>query len=792
MKLKYVLLGIVVLASAPALWASTSYWVVVDHHQRPLPGAPPAGWFYDEVGGDRGLMYDSGSGQFTISKPTDSSYQIRVNNLAGGGLWTFCGGWYALGRCKANHPNLNPSALLHPMILSQYQCQLTGIELKVNRIESPGGRSDLFLNLQLKGFDSKGQETLRWQNAWAGRNALLGQKYPASFFAPINPTNVSNIGLVLWSLDRARAGDTIDVDAIRLRVEAPTLPAELEALLWSLSHLLYNYDEISGMVQDRSNFPDGVFENVTATAKLAKLLALAVQLDVVDGVRAKQAVARIADTLLARVPRGPGGVNALWPHFTRNGGTQRLPGIEWASGDTAYAILDLMVALKMIGDPNEQLAKAEAFLHSINWAALQAPNGGFSHGYSESGQLLPGIWFGFGAETFGVLLAAQACGVKGEMGPPPTDNGSGFIPHAAYPVPLSGRDRWTNDWSQLRYAEVQAQLGWYLDPGHTNSFLAQRGWFGLSAGECPAGYNPDTNQIYQAYGIGGRYSPANDGSNDVAVLHYSGMVASLDRYHAKKMWESMRSSAFELLSPMNNLESISVAKANGATTINALKGSWNLALQTEGWMLAIPGASGILFNSFRSMTNLATSYDQIFPPQSPTTNWDASYSYPILIKELNQGNPAALNAVAFGGGGFIAVGPAGNMVRSRDGRAWLPVASGTTNDLNAVAFAEGQYVAVGNEGTIIRSADGTTWLTANSGTATPLNSLVSGAGKWLAVETAASPLPLGTERFGSQAAPGCPIICCKRRMVWGNSSSPAGICSVQRTVWIGRTSRRPT
>jgi hypothetical protein len=721
-------LCVVGLGSPSLCSAGTDYWVLVDHHTRPLPGEAPCLWYYNDVGGDRGLIYDVTSGQFSISKPAETSYKIRVDGLLGASQWTSSGGWYALGRCKSNLPRLSPSALLHPMIMPRYQSKLTGVEVLVSGLESPSGRSDLSLRVELKGFGSSGQEILRWQNTWSGRAALLSTNYPASFFAELNPTNLSEIGMVLWILDRATTGDSIEVDAVRLRVESPNLPTEVEALLWSLSHLLYNYDEDSGMVGDRSNFPDRVDENITATAKLAKLLALGIELNVLDETRARAAVVKMADTLLVRVPRGPAGTNTLWPHFTRNGGTEKLPEVEWSSGDTAYAALDLMLALKLIGDPSNQLAQAETFLRSIDWEALRATNGGFYHGYASDGTLLPGIWHGFGAETLGVLLAAQVGGVTGEMGPPPTDNGSGFILHAAYPIPLTGVDRWTNNWYELRANEVQAQLNWYFDPSHTNSYLAQRGWFGLSAAEPPRDCGG-----YEAYGIGGSVTAPNDGDHSVAVLHYSGMIAWLEPEPAKRMWESMRS--FGLLSPMNNVESISVWPSTGATTNHSLRGSWNLALQTEGWMLSMPGGSAVLYDAFRSITNLADAYDVFFPPQPvpPDLAVFPLGKCGVEIRSQTQLPNENLNGVVFGNAGFVAVGIGGRVLHSKDGRAWVPEYSGLTNNLNAVAFGDGQYVAVGNQGSILRSSDSFLWVLSASGTTNHLNSVVHGSDKWLAV-----------------------------------------------------------
>jgi hypothetical protein len=613
------------------------------------------------------------------------------------------------------------------MILPRYQCKLTGAEVAVNRIQSPSGHNNLSLSLQLKGFNASHQEVLQWQQTWGGRAALLRSNYPARFFAAINPTNLPDFGMALWILDNATGGDSIEVDAVRLRVEGPTLPTELEALLWSLSHLLYNYDEAAGIVEDRSNFPDRAFENLTATAKLAKLLALAIPLDIVDASRARASVARIAETLLVRVPRGPAGVNTLWPHFTRNGGTERLPGTEWASGDTAYAVLDLMLALKLIGDPSNHLAQAETFLKTINWSALKAPDGGFYHGYSDAGALLTGTWHGFGTETLGVLLAAQAAGVSGAMGPPPTDNGSGFILHAAYPIPLTGVDCWTNDWQTLRAEEAQRQLQWYCSAAHSNAYLCGRTWFGLSAAESPAGWHPDTNQIYQAYGLGGQNGPSNDGDHSVVALHYSGMVSSLYPAFAKQMWESMRS--FGLLSPMNNVESISVSPTSGATTNNSLRGSWNLALQTEGWLLAMPGAETVLVDALRAIPCLADACDTVFPSQSRPA------FAPNTVRLLSQAQlrNETLRGVVFGTAGFVAVGSDGRVLHSLDARAWVPQHTGVTNQLNDVAFSDGQYVAVGNQGTLLRSADGFSWAQVRSETTANLNSIVHGNGQWLAV-----------------------------------------------------------
>ena len=468
--------------------AGVEYRVLVDDNNRPLPGEPPVGWFYNCMGGDRGLIRDindtNGTGVAVYSKPNGTTYRGLLQRTIGSDLWEFLGFWQALGRPNSQKNQWNPAAVFHPLIRPEYQGQLVGADVLVNRIVSPNGYSSLTLKLELKGFDNAGGEVLRASTNFVGRNTLTNGPFPRVFSLEVNPTNTGNVGLFNVILDVAWPGDALDVDNLYLRVRVPELPANLEPLLFSLAMLLNNFDDTTGMVQDRSNFPNGDFENVTATAKLAKLLAMGIQNNLVDSVGGRTAVVQIATTLLTRVPRGPCG---LWPHFNQAGGTMRVSDTEWASGDTAYAILDLMVALQLIGDPAGQLPACQSFLNTINWAALYRPGQGYSQGFDSNGLPLPGTWGGFGMETMGVNLAALAGGGPlGIMDPPPSDNGSGFILHAGYPIVPNGVDRWGNDWTVLRPMEAAVQLGWYADPTHANPFLATNGLFGLSAAECPA------------------------------------------------------------------------------------------------------------------------------------------------------------------------------------------------------------------------------------------------------------------------------------------------------------------
>lgn len=621
-------LPLLVIASALAMILTTmsaagvEYRILVDNLNRPLPGEPPQGWFYNCMGGDRGLLNDindtNGTGVAYYSKPTSTSYRGEIQRLIGTDLWEFLGFWESLGRPWSQKNQWNPAAIFNPLIRPEDQGQLVGADVVVNRILSPNGLSTLKLRLELKGVDNSGNEQLRASTNFVGRSFLTNGPFPQVFSLAVNPTNTGNVGLFNVVLDDALPGDSLELDNFYLRVQLPALPPGLEPLLFSLAMLLDNYDATNGMVQDRANFPNGDFENVTATAKLAKLLALGIQANLIDATGGRNAIGRIATNLLTRVPRGPAN---LWPHFTQSGGTVRVAGTEWSSGDTAYAILDLMTALQLIGDPEGQLPACTNFLRSINWTALYLPGQGYSQGYDTNGLLIQYTWRGFGMETFGVQLAALAGGgPMGVMDPPPTDNGSGFILHANYPMVPSGVDRWGNDWNALRLNEVAQQLAWYSNPAHSNYFIVNNGWFGLSAGECPEGWNADDSLIYQAYGLGGRWSVPNDGNHAVVTPYYSGMVAALATSASSNMWVSLEN--LGMVSPMNFVESLAMNPQTGnLDLVNWLKGSWNLSLFCEGWLMAQPGISSNLQQAVVSISSLSNAWNQLIPKTPPPSIW---------------------------------------------------------------------------------------------------------------------------------------------------------------------------
>ena len=576
------------------------YWVILDENDKPLPAE---GYYYNYTGGDRGLL---NTGDVTYTWDGNSTYTSTVTNVEPGQYWTHGGWWYSLIRIDRDNIPLDFKRIFGPYIKPEYQGKITELEFAVNDVVS-----DYFVRLRVELKDQFGNVLKQYP-------LDPDVTYPCTFRIDLTQDLdlLENVEQFVWVMDFAELGDSVSVDRIRLKVRVPDLPAEEEAFLWSYAWLMANYDPATGMVQDRSNFRSGDYENLTATAKAAKITYYAYRKGIITRESAEAIITKIADTLINRVPKGPAGINTLWPHFTKNGGTERCDGTEWASGDTAYAALDMITALRMIGDPNNQITSFENFLKAINWADIRS-GGAISHGYLYNGTKIPYYWQGFGMETVGVNWAYASSTGETElvMSIPPSDNGSGFVDNACYPAVFAGIDGWGNDWTQYRMNMANTQIGWYSTPEHLNPFLRDAALFGLSASEVPE------EGSYGAYGVGGRTDSFNDGNGEVIVPHYSAMISDIKPDEATGMWEALRDrkypngSAIAFLgdtvtvSPLNNVESMRVNKNTGKVTVNYLKGSWNMALQAEGWAMMGEVVRNDLENAVQSNVFLKNGYD---------------------------------------------------------------------------------------------------------------------------------------------------------------------------------------
>jgi hypothetical protein len=335
-------------------------------------------------------------------------------------------------------------------------------------------------------------------------------------------------------------------------------------------------------VRDRGSDPSGKFDAIQATGSLAAATAQAAQLGVVSQSNARQIVGKIGQTLLVETPRFHG----LWPHFVKvssEGAIEIVPGTEWSSVDTVIAAIGLLTAQNALG---LDIAATEQMLRDIDWDDLTLPDGAISMGYDDQGDLIPWGWNDFGTEAWLVQLAyASDMGQVASMARPnpPTVNGSGFIDELAwlFVPPPDSPDYWGTDWEAYRNEAADRQIGFFpqTDPA---SCFAQRGLFGLSAGEMP-------NGDYLTLGVGGSDRPPETGAERLGAPaitpHYAGLIASLRDEAATDMWDWLLANG--LFTPLNNVESLLFppgAPCDGSSVVwNSSKLSWNLALQTLGW-----------------------------------------------------------------------------------------------------------------------------------------------------------------------------------------------------------------
>jgi len=93
-------------------------------------------------------------------------------------------------------------------------------------------------------------------------------------------------------------------------------------------------------------------------------------------------------------------------------------------------------------------------------------------------------------------------------------------------------------------------------------------------------------------------------------------------------------------------------------------------------------------------------------------------------------NGTALNAVAFGGGVFVAVGNAGIIYSSTNGSTWTSRTSGTASNLNNVMYTGSTFVVVTGSGALASytSTNGTTWTLATTLAAASFNAGAGGDG----------------------------------------------------------------
>lgn len=576
-------LAVLAFAQADAKAFEQTYTVTIDDYER-LKG-------YHRLGGNCGALRS----EYVKLEQGDSS--VIATFIKDGP--NYGGMFYSLLREESTKVPLNFNSVFGKYIdKKKYLGEVVGIEVVIKSVTTKN--NTLKLKVEIK---KPGKDTAKPPSPWLSEK-LISAKYPYTFFIDLSKKDPGEVGTLTWLMSGAKLNDQVVIDSIRLlvKVKSPgTAPLSIqdEAFLWSYAALLANYDKVSGMVQDRSYCPNGQQEDVAATGKTAKIVAYAYKKGFTTEAYAKRIITRIAARLTNKnFPKGPAGVNALWPKMTKYGGKQQHPDFEWASGNTAFAAMDVIVALKIIGDPKKQIPDLESYLNSINWQALLWPTGFISKGYTKTGSPSPEAWDCFGMDTIGVNWAyASATKNLADMRLPPSYDGSGFRDNAQFPMCLSGKDGWLNDWDAYRSTQANTQVSWYSTRNPNMG-----GLFGLSAAEIPE------EGAYKVYGAGG-IIPAEDGNGEAIIPHYAGMISDIRLADAIRVWTALRAS--KDITPLTNVESMRISKTNGAKTINYLKGSWNLALQAEGWAMVDPICKQALYDAIMNNEFLKKGYQKI-------------------------------------------------------------------------------------------------------------------------------------------------------------------------------------
>lgn len=117
------------------------------------------------------------------------------------------------------------------------------------------------------------------------------------------------------------------------------------------------------------------------------------------------------------------------------------------------------------------------------------------------------------------------------------------------------------------------------------------------------------------------------------------------------------------------------------------------------------------------------------------TVWNIRASDPLDTWYWRNPLPQAnsLLGVCHGQGWFVAVGAQGTILKSLDGRNWVPRESGTYLPLRDICHGGGLFVAVGDYGTILTSPDANTWTAQDPAWFFTLNSVTWGNGRFVAV-----------------------------------------------------------
>ncbi len=464
---------------------------------------------------------------------------VRLDEASWGGVWHSL-----VGSSVEQNRTLDFTRAFPDFITKPFQPKIVGLRLR--------GRGNGTVKIEIK----DPSQTLLWQTAWH-----LNQEQDTNFTASLPP--LTQAKFLNWiSLE----GCHMCLDHIALNVQMPDIPTDLRVFLKSYAKMAHCYSPETGLVKDRAHAERGAFDSIPASGMFCLATAVAAEHGIVTHA--------FAHTLLARTHQIISPIkttSGLLPHFVRKqtpNDYQIHPGTEFSSVDTAIYFHSMLIASRLLSERSIE----EALLNTIQQMPLPellSPSGHLTHGFTDKGERLKGVWKDWGGETALVLLLQHL--ISNSVPPAMMQKdgkvwqSTGFIPEIQslfFPGFDSTRqDQISNqNWSSLRQHYLQLQLNYFSSP---KSPFHLPHLYGLSAGEGKRG---------MGYLVSGTDLP----QQTIIHPHYILMSACLrpDTKETCALFEHLESMA--ALPPWGMVENIDTT--NGEML--PMLGSLNAALET--------------------------------------------------------------------------------------------------------------------------------------------------------------------------------------------------------------------
>lgn len=386
----------------------------------------------------------------------------------------WAGMWHSLAGLGSDEDYvLDFQACYPPYIAAKYQPKVVGLEIRAK------GKGTF--KLEIKSADQK----MLWEKVFSVDSPDM-----RTFVEPLDAKAIGHAKFLNWV---AEGGADALLDSVALQLEAPAIPFDEYVFLASYAKLARCFSMRTAYVRDRAHIRDGYFDNVPTCGLFALGTALAAKRGIVSDQFAIDLAERIDDNI-SHLDNARG----LLPHFVKRGQDGRyriLPGTEYSTVDTAIYYHAMLLTAEIL-EHQELKERVTAAVRAIGLDDIMLDSEGYiRHGLREDKVTpLRAVWRDWGGET-ALVLAMGAMTAK----PPPfrmastgrVYDGTGFIaevqslfyPDFNDPTPDSLTKQ---NWPAARKTLLERQKEYF--PKHwPDSEAAQRGFYGLSAGEARHG-----------------------------------------------------------------------------------------------------------------------------------------------------------------------------------------------------------------------------------------------------------------------------------------------------------------